>query len=53
MYLTHCNAPNTPTPTSATNNAPFTKTKGKGAKVGISRTHKAEIKFNPRNTRGA
>lgn len=45
------NAPDPTTPTNATNNAPFTKCKG--AKVGISRTHKAEIKFNPRNTRGA
>jgi len=43
-------APNPPTPTNATNYAPFTKCKG--AKVGILGTHKAEAKFNPRNTRG-
>ena len=44
-------APNPPTPTNATNYAPFTKCKG--AKVGILGTHKAEAKFNFRNTRGA
>ena len=43
------NAPNPPTPTNATNYAPFTKCKG--AKVGILGTHKAEAKFNPRNTK--
>jgi hypothetical protein len=42
-------APNPLTNPPPTNYAPFTKCKG--AKVGIQRTHKAKVKFNPRNTK--
>ena len=46
------NAPNPPTIALPTNNAPKPHN-GKGAKVGILGTHKAETKCNFRNSRGA
>ena len=45
------NAPNPPTTPYPTSNAPETNN-GKGAKVGIQRTHKAKAKRNTRNSRG-
>ena len=45
------NAPNTNTTPNPTSNAPKANN-GKGAKVGIQRTHKAKAKRNTRNTRG-
>lgn len=48
LYNYAPNPPITPTPTS---NAPKAYN-GKGAKVGIQRTHKAKAKRNTRNSRG-
>lgn len=44
-------APNPRTSPIPTNNAPKPEN-GKGAKVGIQRTHKAKAKRNTRNSRG-